>query len=644
MDLPIAQFHFLRPEWLLALLPLLALLLAVRQLRHRQSGWQHVVAHHLYQHMVAGKASRGHRPPFWLLATGWLLAAVALAGPTWERLPQPVYQLNTGHVVVIDMSLSMRATDVSPDRLTRAKYKAIDLINHIGEGEMGLVAYAGDAFVISPLTSDASNLTTLLPSLSPEIMPVAGSDPLLGVQTAADLLEQAGYTQGSIYWITDGIERQQHSELQSYVRKLPYTVSTLGVGTREGAPVRQLDGELLKQTSGAIVIPKMDSGLLKSISQASGGRFTTLRADDGDIKYLAELTLSQRQSGSDPGDERRAGDQWQELGPYVLLLLIPLAAYSFRRGIILCLWLPLMLPLSPPAQAQAASADPVPGWQRPFLNDDQQAAAAYDARQFEQAASQFDSLAWRGAAHYKAGNYAAAAAAYSQLNTPQATYNQANALARMGELDAAIAKYEQVLKANPEHEDAAANKALLESLKAQQQQQQQNEQSSDSASPDSQQGDSGDASDSNTDNGEQSGQESGEGQRQPQQGDAQGSESGNNDSGAGAETPPRAEDSERPSGEDERAAQASEPAEAEHADPQSQAPFEETQSPQGEDNASSSAAVASEMTDEQKEAQQRLDNLLRRVPDDPAYLLKRKMQLEAQQRRRQRMPTNRSEW
>ncbi|MCU7555167.1 VWA domain-containing protein [Alteromonas sp. ASW11-19] len=643
MDIPFAQFHFLRPEWFLALLPLLALLFAVRQLRHKQSGWQQVVANHLYQHMVAGKAGRGQRPPFWLLAAGWLLAVVALAGPTWERLPQPVYQLNTGHVVVIDMSLSMRATDVSPDRLTRAKYKAIDLVNQIGEGEMGLVAYAGDAFVISPLTSDASNLTTLLPSLSPEIMPVTGSDPLLGIRTAADLLEQAGYTQGSIYWITDGIERDQQSELQSYIRKLPYTVSVLGVGTREGAPIRQLDGELLKQTSGAIVIPKMDSGLLKGISQAGGGRFTTLTADDRDIKYLAELTLSQRQSGSDSTDERRAGDQWQELGPYLLLLLIPLAAYGFRRGIILFLLLPALVPLSPPAHAQEAPADPVPGWQRPFLNDNQEAAAAFDAQQFEQAASQFENPAWRGAAHYKAGNYAAAAQAYSQLNTPQATYNQANALAKMGELDAAIKKYAEVLEANPDHEDAATNKALLESLKDQQkQQQQQDSQSSDSESSDSQQGDNGESSDSSSDNGDQSQGESGEGEDQPQEGESP--DSGDQSQQGGADSAPQNEDDQpAPSAEDSEP-QPGDTTADEQAAQEDQTPIQNSQSEQAEGEPEGNAGVAGEMTEEQKEAQQRLDNLLRRVPDDPAYLLKRKMQLEAQQRRRQRMPTNRSEW
>ena len=133
----LSAFHFLRPEWLYALLPLLALLVSIRYLHKQRSGWQSVLASHLYQHLITSKGSKKNRPPLTLLGIGWLLAVLALAGPTWEQLPQPVYQLNTGKVVVLDMSFSMRATDVKPDRLTRAKFKAIDLINAIGEGETG---------------------------------------------------------------------------------------------------------------------------------------------------------------------------------------------------------------------------------------------------------------------------------------------------------------------------------------------------------------------------------------------------------------------------------------------------------------------------------------------------------------------------
>jgi Ca-activated chloride channel family protein len=161
------EFHFIRPHWLWAIIPLLTIVALIRYVHKQQSGWQSVLASHLYQHLITTEGIKKVRPPLFLLGFCWVMATLALAGPTWERLPQPVYQLNTGKVVLIDMSMSMRATDVKPNRLTRAKYKAIDLVNGITEGETGLVAYAGDAFTISPLSSDAQNLTTLIPSLTP---------------------------------------------------------------------------------------------------------------------------------------------------------------------------------------------------------------------------------------------------------------------------------------------------------------------------------------------------------------------------------------------------------------------------------------------------------------------------------------------
>ena len=388
------QFHFLRPEWFIALIPLMLLVILIRKTTAKQSGWQSVIPSHLYQHMVIGKNELGAKPPMWMLAFVWLMSVTALAGPTWERLPQPVYQLKMGHVIVIDMSLSMRATDMTPDRLTRAKYKAIDLVNAIGEGEMGLVAYAGDAFVISPLTEDAGNITTLLPSLSPEIMPVPGSDPLLGIESAAELLTNAGYNSGMIYWITDGIELEQQQELQEYVASIPFTVNALAVGTSEGAPIRQQSGELLKDFTGSIVIPKLNEGAVKGVVKTSGGRFESFTSNDADIEALAAVSLLDK-TDSEEGEEESnlQGDQWKEVGPYLLLLLLPFAAFAFKRGLVFIVLIGVLSPSfvqnahalqssqdsqniaaqTPSAPAPASGPNPLSWWQKPFMNDNQEA-------------------------------------------------------------------------------------------------------------------------------------------------------------------------------------------------------------------------------------------------------------------------------
>ena len=610
------EFHFIRPLWLWAIIPLLIIVALIRYVHKQQSGWQSVLASHLYQHLITTVGIKKVRPPLFLLGFCWALAAIALAGPTWERLPQPVYQLNTGKVVLIDMSLSMRATDVIPDRLSRAKYKAIDLVNAITEGETGLVAYAGDAFTISPLSSDAQNLTTLIPSLTPEIMPIAGSDPALGLQAAIELLINAGYQQGEIFWITDGVSNQQMKEINDIFNNTSFRLSVLGVGTEQGAPIQLTNGELLKDNRGAIVIPKLTVNNLKSLSRSSGGRYASMQADDSDINYLIEQTLIEQETNeNEEAKQEKFGDKWQEMGPYLLLIILPFAAYSFRRGIITLVCIGVLLPAySPQAQAN--------WWQNMWRTPDQQAMQAYNKNEYKQAADTFDNNLWQGTAHYKNQDYQAALESFTQIEPTNksfadATYNAGNALAQLGEIDQAITAYDQVLELQPEHQEASANKALLEKLKDQQEQQKQQEQ--DQSGEPSQEQQDGEQQD------EQDGQKSDQQQEGEQSQDAQqGEKSASNES--------QSEDAEQQS-QDEQEQQEAQQQQADQAQ-------NEKQKAEQEQQAQALQQGEKELTDEQREQMQRMQNLLNRVPDDPSFLLKRKMQIESQRRKRERLPTN----
>lgn len=607
-------FHFIRPLWLLAILPLAGIIYLLRRRQHFSTGWQQVLASHLYTHLINGDSQTRHKPPLWLLAMGWLLATIALAGPTWKQLPQPVYQLKTGSVIVLDMSMSMRATDVTPDRLTRAKYKAIDLVKALNEGDIGLVAYAGDAFTISPLSSDINNLITLLPSLSPEIMPIAGSEPFLGLLEATELLTNAGFQTGQIYWITDGVEQSQIGEIIKLMRETPFELSILSVGSEQGAPIKLSSGELMKDNRGAIVIPKLDTALLEDISNATGGSHRSLSADDSDIEYLISEASLQRELKESEEEQQDAmkGDKWQEVGPYLLLLLLPIAAYSFRRGLIAVVATALLLPVSsPPAHAD--------WWQDLWKTEDQQAQEAFAADDYDEAAAKFNDPLWKGSAHYKSGNYAEAVESFSQFDSVQAHYNRGNALAKLGQLDEAIDAYEEVLSREPDHEDAAANKALLEQLKQQQEQQQNQQQSQD-------------------DQSQQSSEENSQQSEQQQSGE-QNSESAENNQPSDSQPGEEGQQQQDEQSSEQQTEDAQQQSEQEQQS-ESQQPDKNTEGNEAENNEQQALQQAepSELTEEQKEEMQRMQNLLRKIPDDPAFLLKRKMQLEYQQRRRERMP------
>ena len=675
------HFHFLRHEWFLALIPLMLLVVAIRKTTAKQSGWQSVIPSHLYQYMVIGKSEIGAKPPMWLLAFVWILSVIALAGPTWERLPQPVYQLKMGHVIVVDMSLSMRATDMTPDRLTRAKYKAIDLVNAIGEGEMGLVAYAGDAFVISPLTEDAGNITTLIPSLSPEIMPVPGSDPLLGIESAAELLTNAGYNSGMIYWITDGIELEQQQELQEYVASIPFTVNALTVGTSEGAPIRQQSGELLKDFTGSIVIPKLNEGAVKGVVKSSGGRFESFTSDDNDIDALAALSLLDKgNSEEDEEESNLQGDQWKEVGPYLLLLLLPLAAFAFKRGLIFIVLVGLLSPsivknahaaqstgtpqgahsipsttmVEESTPATANKTEPLAWWQKPFMNDNQEALNKYQRGKYKDAVGQFNSEAWKASSLFKSGDYEGALNAYKNIPGTESLYNQGNALAKLGKLEEAIKKYEHALNEAPDFEDAKINKKIVEDLLKQQQQQQEQEQNQSENGNDGEQNDAQDNGQNSADNNQQQSEDQnnqdGSNDQNGQQDDAESQQSDQNQQPSNDEQQNSGDNSQQPdqsemNGENEPSDLQQQNAESEQRD-NTQRNSEQTQKDEQEAQREAQAMQGqeAELTDAEKEELQRMEGLMRRVPDDPAFLLKRKMQLEAQKRQRQRMPSNRSDW
>ncbi|MBF0470945.1 MAG: VWA domain-containing protein, partial [Gammaproteobacteria bacterium] len=186
------SFHFLRPEWFLALIPLLLILLLSERRRRGEGQWQQVCDAALLPYILIrqkqGKASA--LPRLWLLLMG-LIAVTALAGPVWERTPQPLFRSQEALVVLFDLSRSMDATDLRPSRLERARLKLLDLLHQRQEGLTALITYAAQPFVVTPLTEDSATIEALVRSLSTDIMPAQGSRPDLAIAKGVELLQQA---------------------------------------------------------------------------------------------------------------------------------------------------------------------------------------------------------------------------------------------------------------------------------------------------------------------------------------------------------------------------------------------------------------------------------------------------------------------
>lgn len=468
------SLHFIRPEWLLALLPLALVLLSLWRQHESHSAWNRYIAPHLAKILVT-QGSKKSRRPLHLLAFTWLIATFALAGPAVNKQSLPVFAAEQGRVLVMDMSVSMFATDLAPNRLTQAKFRATDLLRNLKEGETGLVAFAGDAFTISPLTRDTGTLLNLLPTLSPEIMPVRGSNLAAGLTQAKTLLAQGGHIRGDIIVMTDGITAAQFDDANSALSGTQYRLAVVAFGTSQGAPIRLPDGQLQRDSSNEVVVASTDFGLLQKLAADNKGVLIQNRTDGNDLAQLQHWL-------SDTGDAKATdldGETWQDLGPYLALLLLLPALFSFRQGIVASVGFATLagglLLAAAPQPAHASVWDNA--WDNVWKTPDQQAMQAYQSQDYANAAKQFESPQWRGSAQYKAGDYEQALKTFEQDSSAQGLYNQGNALMQLGKPDKAKERYQAALEKQADFPAAKANLELAEKqLKQQQKQQGKNDQ------------------------------------------------------------------------------------------------------------------------------------------------------------------------
>jgi Ca-activated chloride channel family protein len=586
-----AEFHFLRPEWLV-LLPVAAWLAwRIGTGRGGTSGWLAVVDKSLQPYVLSeGENVSQRRWPLLAVLAAAVLATLALAGPAWDRLPVPAFRSDESLVVALDLSRSMDATDVEPTRLARARLKLLDLLDRRQEGQTALIVFTSNAFTVTPLTTDIQTIAALVGALSTDIMPSQGSQIEVGLAKAAELLTQAGAGRGEILLLTDAGASPRAFDLAESLRRDGVTTSVLAVGTEQGAPIPALGGGFLTDNRGQVVVPQVDFDNLQRLALAGGGRFAQMTAGDSDLDRLfpGEFTGGVSLAAN---EEEREAEIWRDQGIWFCLALLPLVALGFRRGWVYLLVAGIALPSN---DALAF------GWADLWLNPDQQGIRAFESEAPDRAASLFADPEWLAAARYRAGEYDASAAALSGIDTVSANYNRGNALARAGKLAEAIDAYDSVLEQMPDHADAEYNRELVAQLLEEQQQQEQQ-------------------SESGEDQSEQSGD----------------SESGGDEEQSGQQ---QASDDSSSDGEDEQQAsnQQQEPGDEPNSESDTAEEGDESEPSDAEESADetegqSLQASASPEDIEDWASEQAADQWLRRIPQDPGGLLRRKFLYQYQQ-------------
>jgi Ca-activated chloride channel family protein len=435
LGVAIAEFRFLRPWWLLALLAIPPLLWWLRDWRQRRNPWRGIVDAHLLPHLLRDAATA----PRWRVAIGPVsvavaaaLAVLALAGPSWRSAPQPLWEDRRPLVIAVDLSTAIAAEDVAPSRLLQARAKIAEILRRRGGGQIALVAYADDAYTVSPLTGDAGNIALYLDALSPEVMPDDGSRADRAIDEASRLLERAGFRTGDILLVTDHPGGGATGEAID-ARRAGYRLSILGLGTREGGQYRDAAGKSR--------VARLQDGELRALAMAGGGTYAAFTPDAADLRALDVFRADLIDGNAARGGVGRAS---LDDGYWLLPPLLLLALFAFRRGVLVVLLLAL-LPWRPVDAAEL--------WRR----EDQREHAAMT----------------RGVEAYRAGDYAAAAKAWRDLPGAEAAYNRGNALAMQGRYDEAIAEYERALVLQPGLADAAENRRRVVAVRQAQAQREQ---------------------------------------------------------------------------------------------------------------------------------------------------------------------------
>ncbi|MCC5855944.1 MAG: tetratricopeptide repeat protein [Idiomarina sp.] len=590
------EFHIIRPYALFALVPILALLPWWWSWVKRPQGAGRVIAPHLLNALTAERDTTQYQPrPLWLLLA-WVIATLALAGPTWIKIETPVLNVQSGRVILMDMSQLTRATDITPDRHTRLKFKAQDLVQSLTDGQTGLVAYAGDAFVITPLTRDPENLRHLLPALSPEVMPDPGHDPVAGFRQAINMLTQAGYDRGDIIWLTGGVQRADVQDILNLLRRHSYRVSILSFGTSDGGPVRNADGSLARDRQGQLLLPRLIPDYLERIANSTQGIHLPYRTDRSDIEQLLALQPLVQDVTED--EQRFAEDQWLDTGPYLAVLLIPLLLIIARERALLSLGMIAMLSLLMPPQVMASTKSQAStSWlQQIFQNRSQQAQNAYTAQDFDTAERRASDPMMRGMALYRQGRFEEAALEFARLDTPDAHYNRGNSLAYAGDIEQAILAYKEALSLRPDWSEAYDNKTLLEQLQ-------------------SEQGNEGGDSPQNGDQThEDLANDGDEADQQPEE----------------SEQESEADDSDSTDGSQDQTTESQSSDEQQEQEPREQDPVEQRQDDTGELIDEQALPDFDDLSEEERE---QLEQLMRRLQDDPAWLLRNRLRMEAERRR-----------
>lgn len=301
----ITEFHFLRPAWLLSLIPLVGIFLILWRQKTRSKAWEKICDAHLLETLLYKKEKKQNHIPLLLLALATLFMVISLAGPSWTKFTVPTFKRLQPRVILLSLSGEMLEQDILPNRLTRAKFKLYDLFKMKDAGQFGLIAYTSEPFIVSPLTEDSLTIESMLEALSPDILPVEGNDLNSALTMAEKLIKDAGYHKGDILVLTSNPPSDE-------------AISTAKLLARKGI------------SSSIIPMTKDDSTqtLFDHFAKAGSGIVLPFQSNTADLKHWLDKTNDRKMALASQEEIPVFKDEGRWFLVPALMFLLP----GFRRG------------------------------------------------------------------------------------------------------------------------------------------------------------------------------------------------------------------------------------------------------------------------------------------------------------------------
>ncbi len=434
------QFHFLRVEYMWIAIPLGIVVFLGLFFYAESNSWKKYIAKDLRPFVIQKGTEWRFRFMHFTVLILFVIGFIAFLGPSWDQEKAPSKKINSKLVIALDLSQSMLATDISPNRLERAKFKINDFLEANPRAETSLLVFAGSTHTVIPFTTDYKLILDQVSGLQPKMMPIKGTG-FSSLFSKMDTLFTENKAKGKIILITDDLSELPLALVSSFLQENNVELIVFPFATATGAIIPSFN-----QNSA------LDVQLLSRLDALENCAILEMTLDRSDVKDLAKV-ISDQLVFEDKSDSEE--ENWQDQGYWLVFPIAFIFLFSFRKGWALNLLIVSFTLGSCSEEHKQNSKD--------FTFDDlwytkeYQAQKEYDTGNFLNAASEFKDPMRKGTAYFKAGDYLSARVAFEKDTTNQGLYNLGITYAKLGLLDKSQEVFEKVLELDPTNKNAANN-------------------------------------------------------------------------------------------------------------------------------------------------------------------------------------------